>query len=357
MLGKIRLLFTSNSKENMKQFLKYFSIFCIPFILFILFYIWTDVFKVVQHHDRYYTDSDIVWINRAYGSTMTYINQNPQYNYDSFIFGNSRSLYYETDTWEKYLPKGCSCFHFDESEGSVKGVRDKVVYIDKTGGRINNVLLVLDCDLLSKLCQDDSYFLFISPPALVDNENYYVFQKQHFMAFSEIRFQKAFVGYKLFGEYRPYMDEVLMNPHYKDSYINPKTNEFQKIVIEGEINKGVYYNAERISAFINYQKPETISSQLLDAPKILYLKEIRDIFRKHHSSYKIVISPLYDQVKLNRKSLSILFQIFGKENIYDFSGESKWSKDYHNYYEISHYRPVVSAEIMDIIYSKSQPSK
>lgn len=29
----------------------------------------------------------------------------------------------------------------------------------------------------------------------------------------------------------------------------------------------------------------------------------------------------------------------------------KWNKDFHNYYEQSHYRPVVSAEIMDIIYS------
>lgn len=332
----------------MKQFLKYCILYCIPFIVFILFYIWADPFKVIKSYDTFYCDSDFVMTNRDYGSTITYKKQNARYNYDSFIIGNSRSLFYETDIWEKYLPEKSCCFHFDESGGSVKGVHDKVVYIDKSEGMLKNVLLVLDCDLLSRLNMEGGSFL------TVYYDDFLNFHKQHFIAFLDFKFLKAFIDYKLFRKYRPYMAGVLLNPDNSDKYIS-KTNEVRKMKAEEDIVKGTFYNDDMIKFFHDYQKPESFSSQLLDAPKISYLKEVRDVFRKHHTSYKIVISPIYNQVKLNRKTLSILYQIFGKENVYDFSGESKWTKDYHNYYEFSHYRPHVAAEIMDIIYS--QPSK
>ena len=43
--------------------------------------------------------------------------------------------------------------------------------------------------------------------------------------------------------------------------------------------------------------------------------------------------------------------IFGDDCVFNFSGINKWTTDYHNYYEVSHYRPHVASEIMDSIYS------
>ena len=81
----------------MKHFLVKITTFCLPLFILAIIYIITDVFKVIYHYDPYYTGSDYIGVNMAYGSTMTYINQNPKYHYDSFIFGNSRSLFYEID--------------------------------------------------------------------------------------------------------------------------------------------------------------------------------------------------------------------------------------------------------------------
>ena len=332
----------------MKHFLVKITTFCLPLFILAIIYIITDVFKVIYHYDPYYTDSDYIGVNMAYGSTVTYINQNPKYHYDSFIFGNSRSQFYEIDTWKKYLPKESVCMHFDESGGSISGVRDKVAFIDKNGGCLNNALLVFDPLLLSRLEQKNGY-LGITPPVLKNNRNVINFHVQHFKAFLTPKFLVALADYNMFGIFRPYMKYLIKDGH--STYI-PKYNERQQTLAENKISKGIYYDAAHMKDFEGRQKPGTYSPEELDIEEIECLREIKDLFDKHKTSYKIVISPMYDQIKLNRSVYNTLCSIFGKDHIYDFSGVNKWNKDYHNYYEHSHYRPIVSAEIMDIIYSK-----
>lgn len=331
----------------MKKFLRKIAIFSIPLLFLVITYVITDVFKVIYHYDPYYTDTYYIGVNRAYGSTMTYINQNPKYNYDSFIFGNSRSLFYEIDTWKKYLPTGSRCMHFDESGGSISGVHNKIAYIDRTGGELKNALLVIDHELLSRNEQKEGY-LFISPPILKGNSNFINFHVQHFCAFLNLKFLTALADYNIFGKFRPYMRNLISDGH---SIYIPEYNEFQKTLTEKEINEGTYYDASHLKVFEDVQEPGTFSKEMIDKDGEEMLKNIKHIFDKHHTSYKIVISPLYDQIKLNRNTLNLLCQIFGENNVYDFSGVNKWNTDYHNYYEQSHYRPIVSSEIMDKIYS------
>lgn len=330
----------------MRKFLKYILVFCLPLSILFVTYIATDVFKVIYHYDPYYDGSYYIGVNRAYGSTMTYINQNPKYQYDSFIFGNSRSLFWEIDTWKKYLPIGSKCMHFDESGGSISGIHDKVLFIDKNGGHIRNALFVIDHNLLSRL--EQSGYLFVSPPILKGYSNFWSFHTQHFMAFLNPKFLVALADYNIFGKFRPYMKNLISDGH--STYV-AEYNEYQKTLTEKEIKEGTYYDAIHLKVFEDVQKPGTFSTEKLDDKEINCLREMRKVLDKQHTSYKIVISPLYDQIKLNKETLSLLCEIFGKENVYDFSGVNKWNKDYHNYYEDSHYRPIVSAEIMDIIYS------
>lgn len=331
----------------MKRFLFNILAFGLPLWILGVIYFITDVFKVIHHYDSYYNDSYYIEINRSFGSTMTYVNQNPKYDYDSFIFGNSRSIFYEVDTWKKYLPKESHCMHFDESGGSISGIRDKIMFIDNSGGRINNVLMVIDHGLLSNLEIKDRWYC-ISPPILKHYTNFLNFHLQHFMAFLNIRFLVAIVGYNLTGEFLPYMEGYVCKnrPLFIGMY-----NELRHSFAEKEIANGTYYDLDRIKVFENMQKPGTYSNEKIGEKGLQLLKDIKKVFDKQHTSYKIVISPLYDQVKLNRTTYEILCQIFGKDKIYDFSGENKWSKDYHNYYEASHYRPHVAAEVMEIIYS------
>ena len=308
-------------------------------------YIATDVFKVIYHYDPYYDGAYYIGTNRAYGSTMTYINQNPKYQYDSFIFGNSRSLFWEIDTWKKYLPKGSKCMHFDESGGSISGIHDKVLFIDKNGGQIRNALFVIDWFLLSHFEQNG--YLFASPPILKGYSNYLSFHTQHLGAFLNPKFLIALADYNIFGKFRPYMRNIINDG--RSTYV-AEYNEIQETLTEKKIEEGTYYDARQLKVFENVQKPGEFSTEKLDNKEKNALREMKNVLDKQHTSYKIVISPLYDQIKLNRQTLNLLCEIFGKENVYDFSGVNKWNKDYHNYYEDSHYRPIVSAEIMSIIY-------
>lgn len=337
----------------MKKFLVKVSTFYLPIIILVVVYIATDVFKVIYHYDPYYDNpySYYIGVNRSYGSTMTYINQNPKYHYNSFIFGNSRSLFYEIDTWKKYLPKGSRCMHFDESGGSISGVRDKIVFIDNNGEHIENALLVIDKDLLGRIDIEGGEYLFISPPILKNYTNLISFHLKHFMSFLNPIFLTALADYNMFGKYRPYMENYINSG--QATYI-PEYNEFQQTSKEKSIAEGVYYDEGLVNKFVDSQKPGTYSIEKIDEKELTCFKDVKEIFDRHKTSYKIVISPLYDQIKLNPKTYNILCSIFGKKNIYDFSGPNKWNKDYHNFYETSHYRPIVSAEIMDMIYRTKQ---
>jgi len=92
-------------------------------------------------------------------------------------------------------------------------------------------------------------------------------------------------------------------------------------------------------------RPQVIFGSQMDL-----LNDMASIFHKQKTDYRIVISPLYDQLKLNAGDLETLRRIFGTENVYDFSGINEITKDYHNYYENSHYRPHVCTSILDEIY-------
>ncbi len=74
------------------------------------------------------------------------------------------------------------------------------------------------------------------------------------------------------------------------------------------------------------------------------------MLNEDHAQYKIILSPLYSQVKLNEKDIKALCDIFGKENVFDFSGINDITNNMYNYYESYHYRPEVAKLMMDSIY-------
>ena len=50
--------------------------------------------------------------------------------------------------------------------------------------------------------------------------------------------------------------------------------------------------------------------------------------------------------------LPLMQEIFGKENVYDFSGINEFTEDYHNYYEAGHYRPLLGNKLLERIYKR-----
>lgn len=341
----VKLLSISNSK--MALFIKRFLLFITPFLFVLTTFVCLDIFKIFWHYDNYY-EGTRVGINRGFVSTMVYINQRDKYQYDSFIFGNSRSIAYYGEEWKKYLPKGSSIFHFDASVGSVIGLYDKIKYIDKQHGCLNNVLMVLDRELLGRT--ELTGYLFRSAPALEDYKNLRTFLQEHFEAFTTYDFIYALLDFHITGEYKDYMGDYIEN---KETIWRKEANECRWDIYEQEISDGIYFTKNRMKVFDNVQHPDSISLPVINEERKIYLREIAKVLKKHNTSLKIVISPLYDQIKLNNDDVSFLKKTFGNDCVYNFSGPNMWNSDFHNFYEQSHYRPRVANDILKIIYESA----
>ena len=332
----------------MRRFLRKITLFFLPIALLLVCYVMLDPFRVIWHYDNYRLHPDGVSLNRGFVSAMTYRQQYPAYHYDSFIFGNSRSLFYQVKEWKKHLPPSAVCYHFSVSGGSIRGLYQQIKYIDDCGERLNNVLIVLDPQILDKLDVHGPYHEL--PPVLTGYRNWFTFHAGLVKSWCSVDFLRYWVEYKTTGVFKDYMNKHLENCEGRD--YDPITNEETLTRVDSVVAAGSFFDAKKIKEFDHPRHP-AVSPILLTDEATRVLTDIHEIFLRHNTSLRIVISPMYDQLKLNPEDKKSLTAIFGDSCIYDLSGVNRWTRDYHNYYDAaSHYMPRVASEIMDSIYSK-----
>jgi len=335
----------------MKRFLSSLLLFLSPAFIHLIVYLSLDPFMVLRHYDNYYTENRFhLSIDRDYVSTTTYTQQQKRHDYDSFIFGNSRSIFYEIKDWQRHIGSDSRCYHFDAAAESLYGLWKKVKYIDRKNGRIRNALLIIDHSLLRQEQPNTDSHLFYPSPALENNSNAIGFHFAHWKAFANLRLLYAFTDHVLSGKNKPYMTQNSLLDFFNGNY-DATTNEIQETDLETRISEGRYYTPEKLRLFDGKQTPQ-IHKPIIEESRRKMLHEIKTIFTKHHTCYKIIISPLYCQIKLHNDDLTILKQIFGEARVYDFSGVNEITADYKNYYEDSHYRPHVGRYIMNQIYAE-----
>lgn len=335
----------------MRRFIYKTIIFLTPVFLLLLTYVWLDVFKVVRDYDSYYTSGSVVGpdLNTGHVAVMTYKQKHKQCSYDAFVFGNSRSECFQVADWKKYIGDEANCFHFDASHESLYGIWRKMHYIDESGNTIKNVLLVLDHDVLSQL-QSAEEHIYIIDPEVEKCGNYFKYHLTFLKVFFDSDFLGAYLNYRLTGEIQYQEEKKMLN---EKIYIYDNiTNERFEAGVEGNISQGKYYTPELMCVFENAQYPDSIYPKQLESQHIEMLNEIKMIFDRHNTDYRVIITPIYNQVKLNSHDVNILKQIFTPDKVYDFSGVNKFTADYHNYYERSHYRPHVAREILSQVYEK-----
>lgn len=334
----------------MKSFIYKLLLFLVPFVLLLMVYIALDPFKVLKKYDAFLNTKagGRVALNKDYVSTANFDNNYKNEQYNSFIFGNSRSIFYQVADWKKYIDTNSSCYHFDASGEGIYSINKKVKYIDKKGLSLKNVLLILDYRTLIQFKPKTGH-LFVIPPQLVNNKNLLSFHLEFLKAFLSPKFLFAYIDFKYSGKVKQYMKTDYLIEDSPISYDN-KTNEIQFTEFEKMISEGKYFTEDKKKTFNQRDTIQTISPiSIAEAQKIM-LQEIFDIFNKHQTNYKVIINPLYDQVKFNQEDLNYLIQLFGKDKVFDFSGVNKFTNDFTNYYETEHYRPTVANEVMKEIY-------
>lgn len=331
-------------EKSFYKFLPKLFVFLIPFIILGGTYFIYDPFHVLRNY-QHYGSNYLKTFNRNRISTQTYLNYKSEHQFNSFIFGSSRASAFLVEDWRKHL-SNAPAFHFDAFNDNISGIRGKIEFIDKNGSDIKNALIIIDSDTFSEQYDESESIVHHKDHRWTD-ESALSYHTRFFKAYFKKKYFVSFLDLKIFDTYRPaYMDEFFKFKYY---YTTPENDFLFPENIELIQKDSVAYYSD--PEFYYRTGDATIFNRQIQEHHLEDLQKIADLFKQHQTDYKIVISPLFDQKPYNPLDLNILDIYFGRNNIYDFSGENKYTEDITNYYEISHFKPIVGKMIMDEIYN------
>jgi hypothetical protein len=331
---------------GMRRFLGSLALFVSPFVLFTAGFCILDPYKILWSYTDY-SDAP-VQLNRDYISTENYIAHRRLYHYDSFMFGTSRTSGIRIADWRPYLGTNASPFKFDASGETLFGIWKKVQYIDRQGDHLRNALILICTDSTLQGTNDSRGYLFIKHPALVGGGwgNLYL---SSLRAWASDGFFIRYLDYRIFGHFRPYMKGYVET---WGIHFDPVTNDLFADKPDAELardEEGYYRQRQKMF----YTRP-AISGEtpaFIGPVQRQMLEDMHRIFVAQKTDYRIAISPLYNQIALNRKDLEALREIFGASTVSDFSGVNSMTANPRNYYETSHFRLNVGKQMLQEIYA------
>lgn len=312
-----------------------------PLVLVTAGYIISDPYQDMSFHQLH--AFDVQMLSRGDISTKTYLRNQPKYHYDSFIFGSSRSTAHTASEWSNYLPKNSVPFSYGAWNECVEGIARKMNLIDSIQGHIKNAFFVFDLDYSFAVGKITGDFYLINRTSKF---NYYL---DHYINYlHDPNLMLTSIDYRIFHKQRPYMNGFVgMTPNDW----NPVNNDFE-VNSESKIKAdSVGYYQNTLSKFYDRPVIQQYSPVKIKNPQLLSLHQIMSLLKKHKTSYKVVISPLYNQLKLNPVDRDVLNTVFGKENIYDYSGINVITQNKFNYgFDVVHYRKKVGNFIFKEVY-------
>lgn len=312
-----------------------------------------DPFRVLHDYDDFYQNS-FCQLNRENISLRTYIKGTNQRSYNSFIFGSSRTLAFKTSDWARSIQENdFNPFVFDASNESIEGIAAKIEYLDRTGAYIQNALIIIDSDVtFINSLENNNGHVYVKHPIL-SNGNGFKYHLVFFKTYLKSGFFIKYIDYRIFKVKRKYMSNAL-DPRLINN--NKLTNDLYLTEQDAALkNDSLQYYKNLQYIFQNRSEQEVFCDAQITDDKYFILQQINSIFKNHLTNFKIIISPLYDQKKMDSYDMQKLITIFGKENVFDYSGKNKITDNLYNYFENSHYRYKIGRLIIQDIYENNTP--
>jgi hypothetical protein len=336
-------------KNQSRTLLTWIAVLAAPMVLSLVGYLVADPFCVL--HRRLYAPGFPVAINRDYASTELYLHQQAEQGYDSFIFGSSRSTAFRCDDWKASMRSAdARCFHFDAWKESLFGLEAKVRLVDALGSPLRDALIVVDGSLLPEVVPSTEP-VFRSHPRLT-GQSRLAFELDYLIDFYSNHFCLKYLDYALSGKVRGYMGQAFNARNF--THQSATNDEIFTAVDEKIAQQGEDYWRSHADLF-GPRTGGTAPITVLPEQRRL-LSSMAEIFARHGTRVRVVVSPLYDQIRLHPEDLGALREIFGQDNVVDFSGDNPMTSDVRNYYESSHYRPPVAHAILSVLYPRgAQP--
>lgn len=338
-------------RSALRRYLRRILLFFAPFFVVLALYFVLDPFKVLREYESYYLSGapDYVVLNRSHVSTQTFLHRHPRHSYDSFIFGNSRSLFFRASDWRRHIGEDASVFHFDGSDESLFTLHRKVKFLAERDVPMRHALLVVDHSLLY-WAEERTGHLIATPPRLMQWSNLLTFHGSFLLAYLDPRFLLAYYDFMLFGEFRDYMrDHNVLNA--EPMTYDAVTNEISYPQFDQAIAEGTYYTKSRMKPLRRGAQSPTPHQPCLGTEHTRLLRDLQRFFATAETDVRVIVSPLYNRRALHPQDVRILKSVFGDDRVFDFSGVNAITADYRNYYEASHYRPSTAAALLDSVYA------
>ena len=296
----------------MNQFIKKSLLFSLPLLILGLIIIYSfyalDPYKILNEYEEYKRST--VAYNIDYIKTERFLkNKN---NFNSFIFGSSRAgVGFDIIDWNQKLKSTDNAFSYTASNESIFGILGKLRLIHSENVEIKNAILVIDTDCTFDNLANSTGHLYIKHPR-VSGESEFTFVLQFLRNYVFSGFFIPYLDYKIFNKERDYMKDYF---NFYDRNEQEIYRPFNVDKREARILSDKYAYYKSISKKEFYKRPmsQVFSHALIDYRGIEFLKEIKQIFNANKTDYRIIISPLYDQKKLNKIDLDLIEDIFEKK--------------------------------------------
>lgn len=319
----------------------------VPLLSVVAIYVLYDPFKVLWPYDfgNYYDQGAPVELNRDYVSLQIFLKNNPEQKYDSFILGSSRSFPLHVDTWKRLIP-GMHPFHYPAASENLYGILLKLRYLNANKIPLKHVIIEISAPLLRGSARTTYSH---SLPHLLTGESWLEFQYRFFQSYFRAWF---FLKYSVFvltgGHVNPASEEAL-SARPGRVRIDPTTNDYFFEANERELakNEDAYYESR---SRLFQRETGKCFGQVIGPVEKQYLEEIRDIFRKNATDYRIWLPPTYDQLCINPGDIALLGEIFGLDKVFNFAGGNEWTENMRNFYDQTHVRPLIGDKMIEEMY-------
>lgn len=331
----------NRSNHNLLKLLRKIVILILPILVFIVIYFLTDPLKVIYKYKEFKNSQ--IELNSGYVAWQTYLNNKDTVDYNSFILGNSCCMAFPTKLWDKYIHSNSS-INLNANSESIYAIYKKLSRLDYYNENIDNVLIVVDNETLRRSTPSYSHTHILHKD--LSNMSFFKFNFSIMKSLFRPKILISYIDYGIFGKIRKYMkgiitDKIDSRNNITNDIINPRELEIKKDSLN-------YWHIHQNE--FPPKQPNKILSRSIHIEEIRLLNKIKDILQKHNTNFKIVISPEYRLIKLNPNDLNTLQEIFGKSNVYDFTGKNELTDKLEYYYEESHYRPVLGDILLRKIY-------
>ncbi len=322
----------------------------LPFLPLIAFYFICDPDMILKKYRRF--DQSEVYLGEGHVGWQNYLNNRDSIPFNSFIMGNSCTMAFRTDEWEKYLPDGSKAVRFFENAEGIAGVCQKLKALEEVDAQIDYLLIVFDVESLKvTVPSHNTNKIFSCEAAGISQLQYILRNLQTFLMPDKCI---PIIEYRITGKYSPRMKSQIreggpVREPYTNNCLNPREKEI-------EMNGEDYWISHQSEFHRKERCPGQIDEPAIFKPQNRILKEMEAICRKHSTQLVLVIGPDFYQKKIHPSDLKTLQDIFGKESVFDFTGVNPYTADYHHYYEPGHYRPCLGAQLLDRIYNGEQSS-